>query len=104
MLEGELTTLANVLLAGSLEGDFGANDADKDAHALVKTDFVLVPLHGLSRPRDHIVSLLKEQRNAVGKPEDVQLILLNSRVLAPNAHGSLRQELCQSVTQSINSS
>lgn len=64
-----LRIVANVFLAGALEGDAGADNGYKHPNLVsVLTYLVHRPVDlGARRPRDHVRPSLKEQRNAVGK-------------------------------------
>mmetsp|Transcript_3516 Transcript_3516/g.9887 ORF Transcript_3516/g.9887 Transcript_3516/m.9887 type:complete len:264 (-) Transcript_3516:1073-1864(-) len=88
----DLVILSYVLLARPLEGNFGAHYAHKDPDSLLQADLVLVPLQLVGRPGDDIVALLEQQRDPVRKPEHVQLVRLDGRIFAPNAHRGLHNE------------
>ena len=88
----DLVVVPDVLLARALERDLRAHDADEDAHALLQPDLVTAPLHRVRRLGDDVIALLEEQRDPVGEPKHVELVLLDGGVLPADAHGRLNDE------------
>mmetsp|Transcript_25575 Transcript_25575/g.65866 ORF Transcript_25575/g.65866 Transcript_25575/m.65866 type:complete len:295 (-) Transcript_25575:1247-2131(-) len=83
--------VADVLLSRALEWDLGGDDAHKHAHFVaVLIDLVRRPVYALARSLgDHVRSAFKQQRNAVGVPEDVDS---GFHVLAAEAHSRFDDE------------